>query len=56
MSLESVFASLFGALILHQIPSGREITGCVLMFGAIILAQVLPAEKKTPLPAQTKEE
>ncbi len=56
MSLESVFASLFGALILHQIPSGREITGCVLMFGAIILAQVLPAEKNAPQPAKTKEE
>lgn len=56
MSLESVFASLFGALILRQIPTGREIFGCVLMFAAIILAQVLPTEKKAPLPAKTKEE
>lgn len=56
MSLESVFASLFGALILHQIPSGREIFGCVLVFGAIVLAQVLPTEKKTPLPAHGREE
>lgn len=46
MSLESVFAVLFGAMLLNQIPSAREIGGCVLMFAAIILAQVLPTEKK----------
>lgn len=45
MSLESVFSALFGWLLLHQTLNGREILGCVLMFGAIILAQ-LPAPKK----------
>lgn len=45
MSLESVFAVLTGMLVLHQIPTARETVGCVLMFAAIIIAQ-LP-EKKT---------
>jgi len=42
MSLESVFAALAGALILHERMSGRELLGCVIMFAAIILVQ-LPA-------------
>ena len=54
MSLESVFAVLFGALILRQIPSGRELLGCALMFAAILLAQVLPSEKKKALAAPAK--
>ncbi|WP_408070118.1 EamA family transporter [Butyrivibrio sp. JL13D10] len=40
MSLESVFSSLFGWLILHQLMSGKEITGCVLIFSAVLLAQI----------------
>ena len=44
MSLESVFAALAGWLILHEAMSAREIIGCVLMFGAIILVQ-LPEKK-----------
>ena len=39
MSLESVFAVLSGA-IFGEIMSGREIVGCVLMFAAVILAQI----------------
>lgn len=39
LCLESVFAVLAGALVLHQIPTGRELAGCVLMFAAIVLAQ-----------------
>ena len=45
MSLESVFAMLTGMLVLHEIPSPREAIGCVLMFIAIIVAQ-LPEKKK----------
>lgn len=45
MSLESVFAVITSLVILHQVPSLRETAGCVLMFGAIIVAQ-LPSEKK----------
>lgn len=40
MSLESVISVLAGWIILHQTLSGREIFGCVLMFAAIILAQL----------------
>lgn len=39
MSLESVFAVLSGA-VFGEIMSGREIVGCVLMFAAVILAQI----------------
>lgn len=40
MSLESVFSALAGLVVLHQVLSGRETLGCVLMFAAIILAQL----------------
>lgn len=45
LSLESVISALAGWVILHQNMSGREVLGCVLMFAAIILAQ-LPDRKK----------
>ncbi len=45
LSLESVTSVIAGFLILHQKLSSREILGCVLMFIAIILAQI-PAGKK----------
>lgn len=48
LSLESVFAAIFGALILHESMSGREITGCAIMFVAIIIAQ-LPKKKNRRL-------
>lgn len=40
MSLESVFAVLAAAVVLRQIPTLREGIGCLLMFAAIILAQL----------------
>lgn len=40
MCLESVFGVLCGALILHEVLTGREIAGCVIMFAAIILSQL----------------
>lgn len=47
MSLESVFAALSGWLVLGQSMNGRELLGCVLVFAAVILAQVpLEALKK----------
>lgn len=45
MSFESVFAVLTGALVLGQIPTFKEGMGCLLMFVAIILAQ-LPERRK----------
>ena len=40
MSLESVISVLAGLILLHQSLSGRETLGCVLMFAAIVLAQL----------------
>ena len=42
-SLESVFAAVAGALILHEVLSGRELAGCALMLLAVVLAE-LPGE------------
>ena len=44
LSLESVFSVLAGWVVLKQVLSMKEIAGCILMFGAIILAQ-LPDKK-----------
>ena len=47
LSLESVFATLAGALILHDQMSGKEYFGCVLMLAAVVLAQLpVPTEKR----------
>ena len=43
LCLESVFAVLFGWLLLHEQLSSRELIGCAIMFTAIILTQ-LPGE------------
>lgn len=40
LSLESVFALLAGMLVLHEMLSGKETIGCILMFAAIIVAQL----------------
>lgn len=40
LSLESVFAVIFGALILGEVLSLREYLGCAIMFIAVILAQI----------------
>lgn len=39
MSLEAVFAMIFGALFLHEIMSLREIAGAAIIFAATILGQ-----------------
>ena len=44
LSLESVFSVVAGAIIRHEMMSGREIIGFILMFAAIIVAQ-LPESK-----------
>ncbi len=40
MSLESVFAAVSGWIVLGQPLSLREMAGCVLVFGAVVLAQL----------------
>ena len=47
LSLESVFATLAGAIILHDQMSMKESFGCVLMLVAVVLAQLPEREKKT---------
>lgn len=46
LCLESVVSALAGWLILKQALSGRELFGCVLMFAAIVLAQLPMPQKK----------
>ena len=46
MCLESVFALLAGIVILHEQISGRETAGCVIMFIAIIMAQLPSKEER----------
>lgn len=45
LSLEAVFAAVFGFLLLQEMMTTREIVGCLLMFAAIIISQ-LPDRKK----------
>lgn len=40
MSLESVFSALAGLIILKELLTLRELTGCVLVFAGVILAQI----------------
>ena len=42
MCLEAVFATLTGALLLGEKMTAREAAGCILMFSAVILAQLSP--------------
>ena len=46
LSLESVFATLAGAVLLHDRMSGKEYFGCVLMLAAVVLAQLPEPERK----------
>lgn len=45
MSLESVFAALFGWLLLHETMTRAEVLGCVLVFAAVVISQ-LPEKKE----------
>lgn len=49
LSLESVFSVLAGWLILGEKLSTRETIGCILVFGAVLLAQ-MPQKKEKKIP------
>lgn len=52
MCMESVFAVLSSAVLLHEKLTPREITGCAIMFAAIVLSQVsdsIASRKKSSL-------
>lgn len=55
LSLESVFAVLSGAVLLHERLAFKEYLGCALMFGAIVLAQ-LPDRKKVSIPEESVQQ
>ena len=44
MSLEAVFSAICGALFLKETMTSRELIGCILVFIAVILAQIKPRE------------
>lgn len=50
LCLESVVSALAGWIILKEALTARELFGCALMFGAIVLAQVPLPNKKFPGP------
>ena len=45
MSFEAMFGAFFGALILHERMTARELLGCGLIFVALVLSQVLPGRR-----------
>lgn len=46
MSLESVFGALGGALILGERMNPAELVGCILVFSAVLLAQIQPKKER----------
>ena len=46
MCMESVFGVLCGALLLKERMTVYEVIGCIVMFIAIILSQIVPAKKE----------
>ena len=48
LSLEAVFALIFGVLLLHERPTPRELLGCLLVATAVLLVQLrLPTKAPT---------
>ena len=45
LSMESVFGVIGGALFLEESLNGRGLIGCVLIFVAIIISQIKPADE-----------
>ena len=49
MSLESVFAVIFGVIILKETMTPWETAGCILVFSAVIISQIPVNAKKQPV-------
>lgn len=47
MSMESVFAVVAGAIVLHEMMTVKELLGCAIMLAAIIIVQ-LPSKEERP--------
>lgn len=50
MSTEAVFAAVFGFLLLNETLSGKQIVGCVLVFAAVAMSELLPKITKKAAP------
>ena len=50
LSMEAVFAALFGYLLLHESLSPRQLLGCVSIFTAIVIVQFKPVGDGAGLP------
>lgn len=46
LSTEALFGAIAGYLFLHEVFTQREFIGCILMFGAVIIAQLPTREEK----------
>lgn len=46
MSLESVFSAIFGALILKDYLTGRELVACIIIFLGVIISEITFKKKK----------
>lgn len=55
MSLESVFSVVFGVIILKEVFEVKEVIGCILIFLAVILAQIPFQRKKKELKPESLE-
>ena len=55
MSLESVFAVISGAIILHESMSPRELIGCAVIFAAVIIAQLPSKEERNERRLQAQD-
>lgn len=55
MSLEAVFAAIFGVLLLHEQLTRNEIIGCGLMFGGMLLSQVWPHRRTSAEKAELRD-
>lgn len=54
MSMESVFSGIGGWLLLGQTMNGRELTGCGLVFAAVIMTQIPPFSIKNIVPSHIR--
>lgn len=54
MSTESIFAMVFGAIILGEHMSGRELLGCAVIFAATALAQIPDRKQKLNTDIESK--
>lgn len=52
LSTEALFGTILSVIILHELLTGRMIVGCVLIFAAILIAEVKPTFRKQKRPIE----